>query len=121
MTKKRALRRSPREAVAYHEAGHAVIANYLEVPFSRASIEEREGHSLGRVDVKPDWRRRDWVEPYCVAALAGSFAQRRYNPRSQWRYGGNGAGAGDRFMMKGADFQIVTRLGRRHARRCRRR
>jgi hypothetical protein len=33
------------------------------VPFSRASIEEREGHSLGRVDVKPDWRREIGLNP----------------------------------------------------------
>jgi hypothetical protein len=51
MSKKRALRRSPREAVAYHEAGHAVIANCFEVPFSHVSIEKRDD-SRGRVVVK---------------------------------------------------------------------
>jgi len=101
--KKRASRRDPREVTAHHEAGHAVIAIQLEVPFSLASIDENS-YSRGRVDAKPDRRRRDWAERYCVSVLAGPFAQRRYNPRSRWRYAGTGAGAGDRFMMKGADF-----------------
>jgi hypothetical protein len=107
--KKRASRRSPLEAAAHHEAGHAVIAICLEQPFSLVSIDKND-YSRGRVDIRLDRRRRDWVELACITALAGPFAQRRYNPRSRWRYGGTGAGAGDRFMMKGADFQIVSRL-----------
>jgi hypothetical protein len=78
------------EAVAYHAAGHAVAAHSLDVPFSHVGINEQPD-SRGRVaGIKPNRRRQDWLERYCIVTLAGPFAQRRYNPRSHWRYGGSG-------------------------------
>ena len=82
------------EATAYHEAGHAVMAWFLNVRVDKVSISP-ERDSLGHcshekivrgrnpeLDDSP--RSRDQKEKEILVALAGGIAQRLFNRRS-WR------------------------------------
>jgi ATP-dependent Zn protease len=115
-----------REAVAYHEAGHAVAAHRLGYEVRRVSIAPKSG-STGHVS----WRNpiknrsvkskleygseadldrvRHHIDHAIIVCLAGKFAQKRHNPRSAWRYGGSGAGRGE-FLLKGSDDQQALEL-----------
>ena len=107
---------SIRSEVAYHEAGHAVIAHVLGFRVGRVTIVP-DDRSQGRMiwakpplrgsldDPSPHQRQRaeDWI----IVALAGPLAMRHHKPRSHWKKSGTGYGM---FMDKGADFQIVGEL-----------
>lgn len=74
--------------IAYHEAGHAVIALRLSSPVRSVSIEEKHD-CAGRVRVVvPSFRSRRVVENYAMAALAGVVAQRCAYPTSIRRFHG---------------------------------
>jgi len=89
---------SIREAMAYHEAGHAVVAISLGIQVKKVTIKPtRDFH--GRVTHAPvltarDIRRinegsetphtRDRMEKLAMVCLAGPMAQQRFKPRS-WR------------------------------------
>jgi hypothetical protein len=95
-----------REAVAYHEAGHAVVAHMLGHQVRRVSIAPKSG-SDGRVSWRNPINRiisklesgseadlervRYRIDHAIIVSMAGAFAQKRHNPRSGWRYAGSGA------------------------------
>jgi hypothetical protein len=83
---------------AYHEAGHAVICCALGFDVEKVTIvpgdEGSRGHNLPRR--LPQFRRFEWgfltgarlgrYHDYTVTLLAGTEAQRHYNPRSVRSY-----------------------------------
>jgi hypothetical protein len=96
-----------REVVAHHEAGHAVVADYLRCENERVSIVS-DGEAAGEVthnygcdidEVKNDpafdpklGSVRQWVlEREAIVALSGEIAQRRFRPDSvkEWHGGGD--------------------------------
>ena len=86
------MRRSAREATAYHEAGHAVAAALRRVPFKYVTVEQDEergstGHTMftGR---SPKSLEDHFARG--VVTLAGEAAQRRFNPRTVRRHHGGG-------------------------------
>ncbi len=106
-----------RAATAYHEAGHAVIANSLHVPLKSVTIKPGDGYSgmlhhapvLTRRDIRKineyseTPHQRDRMEKLAMICLAGPMAQRRYAPRSWRRWHGE------------ADFYLYTHdCGRPH-------
>jgi hypothetical protein len=122
---KKAVAATRREAVAYHEAGHAVVAHMLEYQVRRASIAPKSG-SDGRVSwrnpINPSVmsklkygseadldRVRYRIDHAIIVSMAGAFAQKRHNPRSGWRYSGSGAARGE-FLLKGSDDQQALEL-----------
>ncbi|MEJ0068308.1 MAG: hypothetical protein WDO24_05775 [Pseudomonadota bacterium] len=92
-----------REATAYHEAGHAMMAFLEDVRVKRISIKPN-AESTGRVlhaevmrrsdsdmvrygageSVAKGWRARLRIESLVRICLAGPIAQRTFNPRT-WR------------------------------------
>lgn len=82
-----------KSAVAFHEAGHAVAAVFLNVPVKSATIVRGPGY-LGLVQYKnvlarvnPDTegmsdRVRSRIERCIIVGLAGPLAQKRAFPRS---------------------------------------
>jgi hypothetical protein len=113
-----------REAVAYHEAGHAVVAHMLGHQVRRVSIAPKSG-SDGRVSWRNPINRiisklesgseadlervRYRIDHAIIVSMAGAFAQKRHNPRSGWRYAGSGAARGE-FLLKGSDDQQALEL-----------
>ena len=114
-----------REAVAYHEAGHAVVAHMLGYKVLRVSIAPKAG-SDGHVSWRHPINRRvirmfefgseadldsvrHRIDHAIIVPMAGGLAQKRYNPRSRWRYGGSGAARGE-FLLKGSDDQQALEL-----------
>jgi len=107
-------------ATAYHEAGHAVAAIYLNVSIEKVDIIGHE-RAAGRVIyADPDqaeqeiidmWNAGDrddarvvqWVEHRLIVTLAGAIAQRRFSPCSDWKYGMGH----DNIAMPGSDIQTV--------------
>jgi len=84
------------EAVAYHEAGHAVIAWHEGIGLRSASIIP-VGTTGGRIihypmfqtinpEVDTGRRSRDRVEKSVRISLAGSIAQRKFNSRTYRRF-----------------------------------
>jgi len=82
-----------REIVAYHEAGHAVVAHVLEVTVTHISIEsdgEAAGHvihnygcNMNEVIYEDDIATREWaLERAAIIALSGEEAQRHFRPES---------------------------------------
>jgi hypothetical protein len=67
--------------VAYHEAGHAVIAHMLGCRVERVSIDEDSGATL----IKWSGRGEQRTERQILSNLAGPYSQRRFAPRSHWR------------------------------------
>lgn len=70
-------------AIAYHEAGHAVIAAVLNVPFASVSIVPTK-KSLGRVmrhhlQSTPEEREKD-----VLARLAGAIAEAKHTGWNNW-------------------------------------
>jgi hypothetical protein len=106
MTKRRlteAVRDADERVTSFHEAGHGCASVELKIKFTLIDIipNEIEG-SLGRIHwpddkfwcLLQDGHHQDptvinWVERRMVASFAGAAAQRRYAPRSNWRYGGS--------------------------------
>lgn len=89
----------PDIAVAYHEAGHAVIGQKLGVPVRRVSIEPTEAYrgmvliddpvrGIKDGDETSD-RARLRVERTIIVRLAGPVAQRKHRPSSWRRYHGS--------------------------------
>jgi len=89
---------------AYHEAGHTVAAIVLDVGFEKVTIVGDEVAN-GRIiyeDPDPEiteaWEFGDradpavieWAEKSIIVAFAGAAAQRRFAPRSHWRYAQTG-------------------------------
>ncbi len=81
-----------REAVAYHEAGHAVVAYVVGLTVERVSIQS-DGIAAGHVEhdygcnmnkiVHEEGPKRQWaLERSAIVALAGEVSQRRYRPES---------------------------------------
>jgi hypothetical protein len=81
-----------KQTVAYHEAGHAVVAQRLGYRIDGASIvrkEASEGHAklpnpMHRKYPELD-RQRIWVEHAAIIALTGPLTPKRHSPRSNWR------------------------------------
>jgi hypothetical protein len=90
------------KAIAYHEAGHAVVAFFLAVPLRRATI-VADAKTLGHVtsaaipratsdDIEYGDRftpGRLRAEKNAMILMAGELAQRRFNPRSVRSYHAN--------------------------------
>jgi len=103
-----------KQTIAYHEAGHAVVAHRLGYRVDGVSIVPKEAseartklpNPMRRKDAELD-RHRIWVEHAAIIALAGPLTQKRHSPHSNWRSGGSGYG---KFLTKGADFQVVSNL-----------
>jgi hypothetical protein len=77
---------SIRSEVAYHEAGHAVIAHVLDFQVRRVTImsdDKGQGRMIwGKPPLRGDWcdltpHRRQRVEDWIIVALAGPLAMRR--------------------------------------------
>ena len=102
------------EAVAYHEAGHAVAALALGRPVQHVSV-VADRQNLGKCEFDKGVFRpsEDWVEREILISLAGLAAEARYTGRYAW----GGAAR---------DLQFVRRLageraGERRAERLERR
>ena len=88
-------------ATAYHEAGHAVIAVLLDVGFEKVTIngDERAAGRIIYVNPEPEIREargggdrddprvKQSAKNALIVTLAGAIAQRRFSPRSDWRFG----------------------------------
>jgi hypothetical protein len=114
-----------REAAAYHEAAHAVVAHMLGYQVLRVSIAPKSdstAHTLWRDPINRNVisklefgseadidRVRYRIDHAIIVYKAGALAQRRHNPRSGWRYGGSGAAHGE-FLLKGSDDQQALAL-----------
>lgn len=84
------------EATAYHEAGHAMAAWYLKIPFGKGKHAisivpdgSTQGHFLSkhilrgrRIDVGTTGADQLKMERLVVVLLAGMVAQRRHRPSS---------------------------------------
>jgi len=79
-----------RRAVAYHEAGHAVMRLHLGRRLVRVTIKPK-GDSLGhmlqpktKIDIQwfgEDWRTRRWAETEIMVSMAGPEAEKRLTGR----------------------------------------
>lgn len=123
---KKTVAATRREATAYHEAGHAVVAHMLEYQVRRVSIAPKCG-SDGRVSWRNPIKNRSvrskleygseadldrvryLIDHAIIVCMAGAFAQKRHNPRTGWRYSGSGAARGE-FLLKGSDDQQALEL-----------
>lgn len=65
------------EAIAHEEAGHAVAATVLDVPFIDVTISALGGR------VRPKGERK-FEEEYFMVSLAGPIARLRFDPNSAW-------------------------------------
>lgn len=93
-----------RDAKAYHEAGHAVVAFFNRFRIDFATI-RRSGDAEGMVMLKPGRLdldsatpvMRQKVERWIIVTLAGDIAQRKFAPRSsrQWQTTSDRAAAAD--------------------------
>jgi hypothetical protein len=87
-------------STSFHEAGHGVVAIHLRIAFTEIVIDDwpglggkirynkREYDKLWRLlqTDHTDARVIDWVERGIVMIFAGAIAERRYAPRSDWRW-----------------------------------
>jgi hypothetical protein len=90
----RKRRKSQIEAAAYHEAGHAVVAYFLDYKPEFVTIVptvDPAGHIIHpnplhgfQLDIDDSGEARLRVESAITICFAGPLAQQRYNPRS-WR------------------------------------
>ncbi len=97
------LRRSDRERVAYHEAGHAVVGLVEPEadPVTRVTITPR-GHSLGVTYQAPEDDRYNYSEAYVRARIVGALGGRA---AEELVYGDRTTGAEN-------DLEQVTKLAR---------
>lgn len=65
------------EAIAHEEAGHAVAATLLDVPFIDVTISALGGR------VRPKGERK-FEERYFLVSLAGPVARLRFDPSTTW-------------------------------------
>jgi hypothetical protein len=99
--KQRKQARSQLLSTAFHEAGHAAVAFYLEIPIAenavsiicgegfdgKVSIKQSFLRRLGRLDsAELSAAKRLTAERYAIFALAGIEAQRRYRASSVRHY-----------------------------------
>lgn len=106
----RGIQLQEQQAVAYHEAGHAIVSLVLrpEIRLTRATIKP-EGHSAGSVSFQEQntiSNQEDFLERLCIA-IAGQVAQVR-------KFGANAADAGaisdfSRATLDAWDY--ITRFG----------
>jgi ATP-dependent Zn protease len=100
------MRQKQREAIAYHEAGHAVAHCLFRVPFRKATITPAEdylgivvGYKLGRKLIQgfeigfPTLRQRDRLERQVLCLLAGPICEAHFRGRR------NNIGASDDYRM----------------------
>jgi ATP-dependent Zn protease len=77
-----------REATAYHEAGHAMVAKWLSIPFVSVTVDAKDV-SAGHMVLKRGWpfyrpfgepspKVRDNVERDVVMSFSGNIAERRF-------------------------------------------
>ena len=88
------------EAIAYHEAGHAVAAWRTGVRIKALSIvpqDDTDGRMTHvqyfkgqEVEASNSEATRRRIENMAIVCCAGGWAQRRFHPRSQWRIGTQG-------------------------------
>src|SRR5947209_1589262 len=104
-----------REATAYHEAGHAVIALALGRPVAHVSIRpSREFQGLcafGKAVFRPS---EDWLEREILIALGGVAAEARFSGDYAWD-------AADRDQRYVAELALERAGGARQAQRLERR
>jgi hypothetical protein len=107
-------RPSSDEAVAYHEAGHAVVALALGRPVQSVSIQPDRVH-LGTCEFQKGAFRptADWIEREILISLAGLAAEARYTGDYAW----DGAGRDLQYVRR----LTVERAGLRRAERLERR
>jgi hypothetical protein len=119
-----------KEHVAYHEAGHAVIALILGYePYfvnaisnknaaGRTKIKNRPLSKLRKSGLEPSYidpdghqgaRAMQLVGHAIMINLAGALAQKRYDPQSDWEWGATGAEP-DEIMQPGADDRLILEL-----------
>jgi hypothetical protein len=117
--------------VAHHEAGHAVVALRLGYEVDSVTIaadEDAEGRVVYEGPIVELEKMLDGLDPSyidpddangprmmqlaghaIIISLAGSLAQKRYDPESDWQEGATGAGEGE-LMHRGADMRGVLHL-----------
>ena len=101
-----------KKIVAYHEAGHAVVACRLGRRPSAVSVGATK-RSLGNVVLRTRAVESDSPRNWCrnedamVIALAGPLAQRRHAPRSDWRQRKHRTLLGP---DRGTDFDLFNEL-----------
>lgn len=101
-------------AVAYHEAGHAVVALALGRPVQLVTVLP-DKHRLGRCEfgkgkTKPT---DDWLEREVLIALAGLAAEARHTGRYDW--------GGAQQDLRGVEQLASLRAGAKHWERLSRR
>lgn len=82
-------------SIAYHEAGHAVMAYQMAIPVRSVrhfGISGKRGEAAGVVEIGAATRRNDQAytpsERWAISLLAGNAAQRRFSARSlKWACG----------------------------------
>jgi len=101
-------------AVAYHEAGHAVVALALGRPVQLVTVlpdKQRLGRcEFGKGKTKPT---DDWLEREVLIALAGLAAEARYTGRYDW--------GGAQQDLRGVEQLASLRAGTKHWERLSRR
>jgi hypothetical protein len=70
---------------------------------------ESVGGDIDRLANGEAARLREHVNRAIIVAKAGKHAQKRHNPRSNWRWGGSGASRGE-FLHRGSDDQRALEL-----------
>jgi plasmid stabilization system protein ParE len=102
------------QAVAYHEAGHAVVALALGRPVHCVSVLPDRVH-LGTCEFQKGVFRpsEDWIEREILISLAGLAAEARHTGNYAW----NGAGRDLQYVRR----LTVERAGERRAERLERR
>lgn len=77
--------------VAYHEAGHGVAAIDVGFPFTHITVWRSKGTNYGgyvhNVQVLKGNGVFSAFEQDVIVSLAGGIAERRFAPRSRWRWG----------------------------------
>jgi hypothetical protein len=78
-----------RAAVAAHESGHAVVSIALKIPFTKVDIlpDKNFAGTVHHTNKAYSDLADDWNERYIIMLFAGGIAERRFAPRSHWRYG----------------------------------
>ncbi len=87
---------NPIENTAYHEAGHAVSAVFLYIPFEYATIEPKDDY-LGLVSISKSFFRNlhpdynltiygvDKLERLIIHDYTGVIAEKRFKGRHNWK------------------------------------
>ena len=111
---------NPLHVTAVHEGGHTIASLVQGEPFIRVTIipNDEQGYNgkvfhhdnrwrALKID-RTDPRNVDWAERAIVAMLAGGMAQRKFSPRSNWRYGAQTDRAGvDRWLRHLLGYTMV--------------